>query len=65
LHAFTATQKQGFLTSLYDSAQSVTQTKIGAPTTFSTPTIFQGQVYMGTQTEVDVFGLCPHSGCMH
>jgi hypothetical protein len=63
LHAFTATPNHGTLMHLYDSGQSV-KTKIGSPTTFSTPTIFQGQVYMGTQTEVDVFGLCPASGCL-
>jgi hypothetical protein len=27
------------------------------------PTIFNGRVYVGTQTEVDVFGLC--TSCPH
>lgn len=26
---------------------------------FPTPTVFNGQVYVGTQTEVNVFGICP------
>lgn len=33
-------------------------TMLGAPVPFSTPTIFNGYVYVGTQTEVDAFGLC-------
>ena len=59
LHAFDATT----LASLYDSRHVTTQ--IGGFTTFSTPTIFQSRVYIGTQTEVDVFGLCSSqtSGC--
>ncbi len=61
LHAFNATN----MAKLYNS-RSVT-TDIGPVTTFSTPMIFKGQVYMGTQTEVDVFGLCntaPSGHCM-
>jgi len=53
LHAFTANNN---LASLYNS-RTVT-TSIGGVTTFSTPTVFNGQVYMGTKTEVNVFGLC-------
>ena len=61
LHAFNATT----LAELYRS--NGVQTNIGGPTPFSTPTIFKGQVYMGTKTEVDVFGLCStngQSGCL-
>jgi hypothetical protein len=34
---------------------------------FPTPTIFQGQVYMGTDKEVNVFGLCSTlaNGCIN
>jgi hypothetical protein len=46
------------LTPLYNSSKGVTQTTIGPATSFSVPTVFNGQVYMGTKTEVDVFGLC-------
>lgn len=68
LHAFSATN----LSSELYSSRGL-KTAIGNFTTFSTPTIFQGRVYMGTATEnaqqkhlpaVDVFGLCPQSGCM-
>jgi hypothetical protein len=31
--------------------------------TFSTPTVFKGRVYMGTQTGISVFGLC--TSCPH
>jgi hypothetical protein len=42
-------------------------TKIGNTTKFPVPTIFKGYVYMGTQTEVAVFGLCgnPNPACAH
>jgi hypothetical protein len=55
LHAFDATNL-GSPTPLYSSAN--VQTTIGDFTKFVPPTIFSGQVYMATQTEVDVFGLC-------
>jgi hypothetical protein len=56
LHAFNATT----LVELY-SSRSV-QTTIGPPASFQTPTVFKGQVYMGTKTEVDVFGPCSTTG---
>lgn len=56
LHAFNATT----LAELYNSRAVTT---IGRWTSFSTPTVFKGQVYMGTQTEVDVFGIC--TSCPH
>jgi hypothetical protein len=60
LHAFNATT----LAKLYDS-RGLAHHTTGSFTTFSTPTIFNGYVYMGTQTEVNVFGLCSsqQSGC--
>jgi len=73
LHAFCATAAGGrcttALTELYNSTQNVTKTLISKDVTFSTPTIFNGRVYMGTRTEVgaaqsevDVFGLCSGNG---
>ena len=58
LHAYNATNSSTSLNELYNSSLA---SGIGYPTTFSAPTIFKGRVYMGTQNEVDVFGLC--SGC--
>jgi hypothetical protein len=40
------------------SSSSVAAFHIGFQTSFPTPTIFQGRVYMGTSTEVEVFGPC-------
>jgi hypothetical protein len=53
LHAYDATS----MNQLYTSS-GVTAFTIGLQPAFSTPTVFQGRVYMGTGTEVDVFGLC-------
>ncbi|HEX8816237.1 MAG TPA: hypothetical protein VF753_12115 [Terriglobales bacterium] len=57
LHAFDAST----LAEIYTTRQKV-QTKIGHVNAFPTPTIFNGYVYMATNTEVDVFGLCSASG---
>ena len=52
LHAFNATDlRQELYTSRSPNAPT------GNPTKFSTPTIFNSRVYVGAQTEVDVFGL--------
>ena len=53
LHAYDAT----YMNQIYTSS-AVTAFNIGVATTFPVPTIFQGRVYIGTTTEVDVFGLC-------
>jgi hypothetical protein len=60
LHAFNATT----LAKLYDS-RGLAHHTTGSFTTFSTPTIFNGYVYVGTQTEINVFGLCSsqQAGC--
>jgi len=42
---------------LYDSAQSGNRDKAGLGMKYSVPTIANGKVYIGTQTEVDVYGL--------
>jgi hypothetical protein len=58
LRAYNATS---ITTELYNSR--MLQTQLGLAVSFSTPTVFQGRVYIttntnGTQGEVDVFGLC-------
>jgi len=67
LHAFNATTLQQLYTS------GAITTKIGFMKAFPTPTIFMGQVYMGTSTGpknnlpgVDVFGMCStvSTGCL-
>jgi hypothetical protein len=55
LHAYNATNSSTNLLELYNSAGA---SGIGYPTSFSAPTIYKGRVYMGTENEVDVFGLC-------
>jgi len=52
LHAYNASD---VATELYNDRST---TMLGLPIPFAVPTIFNGYVYVGTQTEVDVFGLC-------
>jgi hypothetical protein len=42
---------------LYDNDQCPTRDLIGAPTRFSVPTIANGYVFVGTQSDFDIFGL--------
>jgi hypothetical protein len=63
LHAFCAAQITGSGTpcpsALYELYSSRTvQTQIGSLHGFPTPTIFEGQVYKGTDSGVEVFGIC-------
>jgi hypothetical protein len=62
LHAFCAAQSgtpcPSALYELYSSRPPLKSATIGSVHGFPTPTIFEGQVYMGTDTEVDVFGIC-------
>ena len=53
LHALDATN---FQNELYSSRNL--NAGLGLASTFSSPTVFQGRVYVGTQTKVNVFGLC-------
>jgi uncharacterized protein (TIGR03118 family) len=46
---------------LYASNQAGPRDTAGGGIKFSTPTIANGMVYLGTQTEVDVYGLLPPS----
>jgi len=42
---------------LYSSASNAARDQAGVPTKFAVPTIANGKVYVGTSTEVDVYGL--------
>jgi len=55
LHAYDATT----LVEKYKSSNL--GTLVGKAVNFPTPTIFNSKVYMGTKSEVDVFGLCSAS----
>jgi hypothetical protein len=54
LHAYDATN---VATELYNSNQAGTRDVPGAAVKFSVPTIANGRVYIGTQTDVDIYGL--------
>ena len=49
-------------TPLYASNQAGPRDTAGGGVKFSTPTIANGMVYLGTQFEVDVYGLLPQAG---
>jgi hypothetical protein len=62
LHVFDATLVSQ---ELYNSSQAGTRDQLGIGATFSVPTVANGHVYVGTETELNVFGLLeeePHSG---
>jgi len=67
LHAISATPpRSGAWQDLYNSYLTSADKYIGFITAFPTPTVFNGLVYMGTQSEVDIFGPCTSgpNGCM-
>ena len=57
LHAYDATHLG---TELYNTAQAANRRDAGgAPVRFAVPTIANGKVFVGTQTQIDVYGLLP------
>jgi hypothetical protein len=59
LDAYNATAAGGILNELYDTSQNSTRDNLGPTGHFISPVIDNGKVYIGTQTQLMVYGLLP------
>ena len=59
LDAYNATGSAGLLAELYDTSQNQSRDALGTTGHFVTPIVDNGKVYIGTETQLKVYGLLP------